>query len=903
LLISLYLCNGNQTNHPIGFADVKNDIAFRKILGGATIRKHHLFNFFLYPKQHFHIIKSLIHKTNLEKKIPKKMKHLLLLLFIFVALPSAYANKIYGKITDDQNTPLSFVTVYVEKINDKSFSKGTVSNTDGEFALALPTGKYSVSFRFVGYKTYTQIVDITATAVLLNIQLKAESISLQEVEISAKREDPAYEIIRNAQEKRKSYLKEATTYTANAYIKGLQRVDKAPRKVMGRDITIPGSEGDSVNRGIVYLSESVSEIYINKPDRKEIVVSSKVSGRNNAFSWNSALDLEINLYENSINLSELANRPMISPIANTAMLHYRYEYLGTVSEVVKGQNLLLHKIKLIPKQKGTPTFAGVIYIQDQNWRIYSTELLITKKETGINFVDSLTFRQVYIPIDQEAWKIGTQVANFRWSVAFFGLDFRGSGVYTGVFSDYKLNPAFDKKLFSSEETKVLEESNKKDSAYWAKVRPLALTAEETRDYVRKDSIFAVRDTKAYKDSVDKQANKFKLLNILTGYSYRNSYKNYRLSFEPPINNFQTNTVEGFVLNFGVNFYKANRTKYTIFSWANDIRYGLASNRLYWQTNLYRRFNGTNRFFLRLQGGTYIAQYNSEEPLSYLTNTIYTTFFKTNYLKIYEKNYVKISTGAEILNGVTLNVSGEFANRNALQNTDKGGYYFDWDKNKQFTSNNPQNEANDSKAFASHNALLLDAELTFKFKQTYISRPYLKVNNESNLPVLKISYRKGLADIDFDLLKASLQDEMQLGQLGRGEWILSGGVFINKSRMQFMDFAHFNTSQTIFSLNRLNSFFLLPYYQFSTNHRFVEAHYEQHFNGFLTNRIGVLRKLKWFLVAGGHYLHNEQVQNYGEVTVGIENIFSVGRVDFVAAFAERKELQQIGWRLRLSIGGN
>jgi hypothetical protein len=825
----------------------------------------------------------------------------LFLLFTFFSLfaYNSYAGKIYGKITDERNEKMPFVTVYVEKIGDKDFSRGTVSNDEGEFALALPEGDYLLSFRFVGYKAVNKIIKMTANALQVNVQLQPETISLKEVEISSKREDPAYEIIRNAQSKRKIYLDEAITYTAAAYIKGLQRIDKAPRKVMGRDITIPGSEGDSVNRGIVYLSESVSELYIDKPKRKEIVVSSKVSGRNNAFSWNSALDLEINLYENNVNMDGLINRPVISPIASTAMVHYRYEYLGTITENVQGKTLLLHKIKLLPKQKGTPTFAGVVYIQDDSWRVHSTELLLTKKETGINFVDSLTFRQVYIPVGQEAWKIGTQTADFRWSVAFFGLEFKGSGVYTGVFSDYQLNRKLDKKMFSSEETKVLEESNKKDSAYWAKIRPLALTAEETKDYIRKDSIYAVRETKAFKDSIDKRNNKFKLFNIFAGYTYANSYKNYRLSFSPPLTNVQANTVEGLVLNFGLNYYKADRIKYRIFSWDNNVRYGIASNRLYYQANIYRRFNGTNRFSIRLQGGSYIAQFNSEEPISSLVNTIYTTFFKTNYLKIYEKSYVKFGTGAEILNGINFRLSAEFAQRNPLQNTDKGGFYLDWDKNKSFTSNNPQKEADDSPAFASHNAVLLDAEMTIRFKQTYISRPYLKVNNESNLPILKLYYNKGLADVNFDFVKATVTDEMSIGQLGRGAWSLSAGSFLNSKKVQFMDFAHFNTSQTIFSLDKLNSFFLLPYYGFSTTSNYVEAHYEQHFNGFLTNRIGLLRKLKWTLVAGGHYLQHENIGNYGEITVGLENIFAIGRVDFVAAFGTKKELQQIGWRLRIN----
>ncbi len=62
-----------------------------------------------------------------------------------------------------------------------------------------------------------------------------------------------------------------------------------PEKIMGRDIFIDGL--DSSRSGIVYLSESVSEVFIQKPDqKKEIMISSKVSGRSQGFSWNSALE-------------------------------------------------------------------------------------------------------------------------------------------------------------------------------------------------------------------------------------------------------------------------------------------------------------------------------------------------------------------------------------------------------------------------------------------------------------------------------------------------------------------------------------------------------------------------------------------------------------------------------------
>jgi hypothetical protein len=88
-----------------------------------------------------------------------------------------------------------------------------------------------------------------------------------------------------------------------------------------------------------------------------------------------------------------------------------------------------------------------------------------------------------------------------------------------------------------------------------------------------------------------------------------------------------------------------------------------------------------------------------------------------------------------------------------------------------------------------------------------------------------------------------------------------------------------TTEILFSNNTLNSFFNLPYYQFSTTENFLEAHYEHHFAGFFFQKIPAIRKLKWQVVAGSHLLYTESNKEYLEVTAGIENIFKIARVDW------------------------
>src|SRR3546814_17566758 len=77
-------------------------------------------------------------------------------------------------------------------------------------------------------------------------------------------------------------------------------------------------ELDSNNRGIVYLSESQSELFVRERDTyKEVVYSSRVAGNNNGFSFNEASDLLFSFYQNLL-LYQLNNRGFVSPIRSEA---------------------------------------------------------------------------------------------------------------------------------------------------------------------------------------------------------------------------------------------------------------------------------------------------------------------------------------------------------------------------------------------------------------------------------------------------------------------------------------------------------------------------------------------------------------------------------------------------------
>jgi hypothetical protein len=296
----------------------------------------------------------------------------------------------------------------------------------------------------------------------------------------------------------------------------------------------------------------------------------------------------------------------------------------------------------------------------------------------------------------------------------------------------------------------------------------------------------------------------------------------------------------------------------------------------------------------LFGGRYISQFNAQEPISYLVNTAYTLLDRRNYLKLYEKRYVEFSWRQEVTNGVVVNAGLEFARRVPLQNTTD--FSLRQVDDRPFTPNLPLPVGSDSLGMAAHNANTLRLGVRLRFRQQYMSRPDFKINLDSPFPTLSLQYRRGIPEVlggatDYDFLRIGLDQEVRLGLAGESRYDVSFGSFLSRNRVQLPDYRHFAGNQTILAVDRLDAFYLLPYYDYSTTGDHWEGHYEHHFNGFIFNKIPLLRRLRWQEVVGAHFLRTPQLGNYLELTAGIDQLLKigkvlrVGRLDFAAAFNE------------------
>ncbi|MFD0939323.1 DUF5686 and carboxypeptidase regulatory-like domain-containing protein [Pedobacter boryungensis] len=781
-----------------------------------------------------------------------------MLAFFNVSLAQQY--QISGKITENSGEVIPFASVYV-----KNTAKGVSANADGVYKITLDKGNYTLVYKAIGFKTTERVISVNAD-LMVNEKLASESYTLKNVTIRPNAEDPAYEIIRQAIKNRKVHLNEVDEYSSNVYIKGLQKLVGAPKKFFGRDIQ-KTLDLDTNRKGILYLSESQSIFSFKRPNKiHEEMVSSKVSGRNNSFSFNKASDLIINFYENLLlEGTGLSSRSFVSPIADNALFYYRYKLLGTTEE----NGVTINKIEVIPRRTNDPVFRGIIYIADDSWRLMGTNLNLTE-DAGINFVDTLNISQQFIKID-EVYMPSDIKFQFNGNV----LGFKFEGYYVGIYSNYNIHPNFPKNYFTAEILKVTKAVNKKDSLYWMNIRPIPLTDEEKYDYKKKDSIALRKTSKHYLDSLEKENNEFGIGKmILTGYTINKRYEKKYISFDPIIRSVFYNTVEGLGLKYGITFRKnlEDRKSYSI---RPEARYGFSNHVFTANLSGSYFYDPLKRASVGASFGTDIADLNPYGSMSLLSNSINTLLFERNLSKFYKKEFANINSTRELADGLQASASIDYSKNYTLQNT--SNYKLRDLKDEEYTSNNPFTPTTETPLFPTYTSVSVSAGLTYTIGQKYITRPDGKFYQESKYPRFQLGYRKGLkgvlnSDVDYDLLSLEIyQERISAGLLGYTSFVIGAGKFLNNNAVFYPDSKHFRGNNSTISPTNLRKFRYLDFYQYSTDRQYAEAHLEHNFAGFFLNKVPLLRKLKLEEFVGINYLTQPAKRNYTEYYFGIQRL--------------------------------
>jgi hypothetical protein len=814
------------------------------------------------------------------------------ILFFFLGIIPAYLfAQITGKITDKKGDIVPFVNVYVENT-----TRGTTANTEGVYQLDLEDGKHRLVFQSLGFQKKT--VDITLKGKLkLDIVLESADIELSEVVVKSNAEDPAYPIIRNAIAQRNYFLNQVPNYHCDVYIKGLHKVMDTPKKIMGREVGNMGGSLDTANgkrQGIVYFSETLSKLYVENNKRREELLQSKVSGNSNGLSFNRATLFNFDMNQN---YNDDLPRKFMSPIADNALQYYRYKLIGSTRNEETG--LTIYKIEILPKREEDPTWGGIIYIVDNQWNIYGTDLWATGKKMQIDFVDTLRLHQDFVQVQPKIWRIFSQTVQFKFG--FLGIKF--GGYFAGTYSNFKIDSKEIIPLKRNETFTAINAKKENDTEKWNQIRPTPLTNEEAADYVRKDSIQKIRQSKPYIDSVMHEQNKFRPLSILGGYTYSNYYGRWSIGSGGILETISFNPIQGFNGNLKLNFNKrfADSLRAPTKQYLNitpQFNYGLSEKKIRPEIVGSFQFNRFNDAKLTIAGGQRVQTFNTQSPITLFWAATDALFQKQHVYYIYDKKYFRVNYGQEYFNGFYLDLNAEYAQRRPLSNMTN----FSFSK-KDLTYNPNAPEVVEPTRFGAEgdNAFLLGFNIRYVFGQKYATYPHEKERETPKYPILTVNYVTALSTTDasppqanFSKYKLRLvQNSLPMGLFGYSEIAAEYGGFLNRTRVSLVDFNHFNGNEirVINPLNYMEGWYQLPFYKYSTTNNYFMAHYQHHFEGWILGKIPLIRKLGFKEVIRVAYLNTKQLNHYAEMGFGIDNIgyglFRMLRIDFSWQYMDGK----------------
>lgn len=837
-----------------------------------------------------------------------KIASFLALYICLLFINTAVAGTLKGKVTDNTGNILPYATIYVE-----GTTTGANANIDGYYELQLQPGVYTIICQYIGYKQARFTVTVKGDEMINHsFTLATEGLEMKEVVIRASTEDPAYNIIRQTIKRRKFHLDQVNSFQSSIYLKGVIRMRDMPEKFAKKlNVSINGGLNNS-GKGVLYLVEENADYYNNGTESRTVIKSVHESGNPNGLGA-SRFPTVITFYENNIKISSDDSRGYISPIGDNALNYYKYKLLGQFTE----KEHTIYKIEVIQKRPYEPCFNGYIYIVDSDFAIHSLNMTLTKK-SGLDEFDTLKLDQVFLPVKPDNWVIKSQVIYF--AIDFMGFD--ATAGFVTVYNDQKVNEPIADSVFANKITSSYNgDANKKDSSYWASIRPIPLVNDEKKDLVVKDSIFTKVNNPAYKDSIRKKGNRVKVSAIMATGLTENSkdYKN-TYSFNSLLLGFATDNVINYNIAEGLNIapkmdwrHFVDTGKYLHGSVAT--RYGFSNTHFNAIAKLYYTTNDRNwrgrQWLYGIEGGKYVFQYNPDNPVTEWFNTYSALLYRQNDLKIYERWDAAAYLGRKYGNGLEWFVKTAYQERLPLTNTSV--YSIFPNHTDPWQSNIPSELLRTATAWEKHDALLVHAIISYQPGITYTQYPGYKKANRSDWPVLSLTYDKGLPDIlnskvNFDKWRFGIRSEdINLKLLGSISYNVALGGFLNSNYVSVPDLMQIDGNRGIgFASTYLESYQFAQYYQYSNKAPlYEEIHIEYHLNGLLSNKIPLLRQARWYLLFGTNTFYATQSNYYYEAFVGLDNIgfkvVRVLRIDFVQSWDSNKG-RNSGFRFGFNIPG-
>ncbi|MBK6902637.1 MAG: carboxypeptidase-like regulatory domain-containing protein [Saprospirales bacterium] len=811
------------------------------------------------------------------------MKNILfyIALLAFCTGATAQTLTITGSVLDyDTDEPIPFANVYLHQT-----TIGVAADFDGKYSITFPAGKAdSLVVSAIGYVTAKKKIG-RDTLQVIDFRLKAESFYLSEIVVHAG-ENPANEIVRRIiRNKERNRLSQFDVWQAEMYSKTELDLDEIGEEMKDQKFLKPfefifeniDSTSDVEPFIPAYLSESLSDVYFIREagKRKEITHALKVSGIDNQSIIESIgiLHQDYDVYDNWI---EILEKPFAAPFSTTALANYEY-YILDSAMVDKHWS---YKLKFKPRRKQENTFYGDFWVDQETYAIEVLHMRMSP-DVNINLIERVVIHAEFELHNDTLW-LPSKNATI---LDFFAVK-NGPGMIarkTSSYRNYQIGSAETRQIYDRSDPRMAElKSLRRDEIYWDTMRFEALSKTEASVYKMIDSIKNVPVFNTYADAI---------------YSMTSGYiKIGHIEVGPWFSVYSSNAAEGNRFRFGLGTSAKVSKQYYVYGYG---AYGTKDQSF--------KYGGQ-------------AQYNiSKRPW---------TYFGAKYF-----NDIELSSESSENVGESSIFSGLFRRKipQKLLRAQEAKLYYEqgWPKgwSNRFVILHRRADPYEAYGFPfrfhpdpgdlqAQDSVVRTTELLFSvryaFEERFLEGNYSRISLGSRYPIVEFQYTAGIKGVlgsrfNYHKFSLDLTHWFNVPPLGWMRYTVKVGKTFGALPYLLLE-VHPGNETFIFQSKVFNG---MNKFEFVSD-QYVEFMLEHHLEGFLLNRIPLMRKLKWrevgsFKLAWGALSPANRAINapnnydlnspdpkpregvfygtfdrgpYLEASVGIENIFRFFRVEAV-----------------------
>lgn len=737
----------------------------------------------------------------------------LALLVMLHIRPAVAQYTVHGRVIDQQsNSPLIGATI--QGVNN---TLSTSSDKEGIFILSVDTTLREIEVRMLGYKNI--IVPLTPQDSILIIPLEKAERTIEAVEITQKRKynrkNPATEIIDLVIKNKKFNKlarKDSLYYQQYEKVKfGMVNPERGFSSRLGDMSFFFKNVDTTLVKGkkalTLFMQEDVSDNYVMQhPARsKKIIIAEEKTifdpryvNNHNIQSYLNYILQPVDVYDESV---YFLNKLFLSPIADNAKLYYKFH----IADTIRQGNDFNIRIKFEPFNPTDLLFHGELIISMDGRYAVEHASMSVGAEANLSWVTNLNLELSYFKnkdgiMLQDSSRVLVQFGRGKADALF--------GERVAINQNYNLEYPVERQIFNGApvETKLSSILSMKE------IRPLPLNTAEQFTYI---NVSKINELKSFKTIA------------AVGYLISQGYYSLgKIELGPLEYLYHRNNIEGNRIRLGGRTTSSFSEKVYMEGY---MAYGFRDERVKYYFKSAVSLNGKSVAVFPahyLEGSIQHDIFEPGRSIGFLKGDSFFRSFRSNQpLKWLNTDAYRLEHLLEFGNHVSVNTSFTHQRRTPIGDL-------------KFIS------SGDSSQFLPHiNTNDIQVILRWAPFEKFFYRNLVRSTIIENHPVFNLQYNKGIkgfwdAGYNYDALRLSVSKRFFMNQVGFGDLTASAGKIWGVLPYPLLEMPNYSESNDRHSISyeRTNTM------EFVAD-QFIKVSYDHQFNGFILNKIPLIKKLK------------------------------------------------------------